>query len=139
MLNANAIWVKAPVVEHAFVVNTGSYFELISGGRWKSTVHRVCARVRVHSGTLCARLTISQANTDRTSLPFFFSPSPNTTIYPMVALEDNDLEDQCRDIGKEHVRGMMADRPNHPFVKKLRALGLGPEEYTYDMILQPIA
>ncbi|KAL6249916.1 hypothetical protein RBB50_002217 [Rhinocladiella similis] len=123
VLNANAIWVKAPVVEHAFVVNTGSYFELISGGRWKSTVHRVCAR----------------ANTDRTSLPFFFSPSPNTTIYPMVALEDNDLEDQCRDIGKEHVRGMMADRPNHPFVKKLRALGLGPEEYTYDMILQPIA
>jgi isopenicillin N synthase-like dioxygenase len=46
VLNANAIWVKVRVIEHAFVVNTGSYFELLSGGRWRSTIHRVCAKVR---------------------------------------------------------------------------------------------
>ncbi|KIW35453.1 uncharacterized protein PV07_02149 [Cladophialophora immunda] len=122
VLNANAIWVKVPVIEHAFVVNTGSYFELISGGRWRSTIHRVCAK----------------GNTDRTSLPFFFSPSPTTTIYPMVPAEDEGLKDLHRNIGKEHIRGMMADRPTHPFVKKLKALGLRPDDYTYEMVSQPL-
>jgi isopenicillin N synthase-like dioxygenase len=123
VLNANAIWVKVPVIEHAFVVNTGSYFELISGGRWRSTIHRVCAK----------------GNTDRTSLPFFFSPSPTTTIYPMVPAENESLKGVQKDIGKEHIRGMMADRSTHPFVKKLKALGLSREDYTYEMVSQPIA
>ncbi|KIW68115.1 hypothetical protein PV04_04082 [Phialophora macrospora] len=123
VLNANAIWVKVPVIEHAFVVNTGSYFELLSGGRWRSTIHRVCAK----------------GNTDRTSLPFFFSPSPSTTIQALVPTEDESLKGLRRNIGKEHVRGLMSDRPTHPFVKKLKALGLRPEDYTYEMISQPIA
>ncbi len=57
----------------------------------------------------------------------------------MVAAEDESLQGRQRDIGKEHMRGMMADRPTHPFVKKLKALGLSPEDYTYEMVSQPIA
>ncbi|EXJ80551.1 hypothetical protein A1O1_08697 [Capronia coronata CBS 617.96] len=123
VLNANATWVPVPVKEYAFVVNTGSYLELMSGGRFRSTVHRVCAK----------------DNTERTSLPFFFSPSPTATIRPMVSIQSEDTKDKQRQIGKEHMRGMMSERADHPFVKKLKALGLGPEEYTYDMISQPLA
>lgn len=57
----------------------------------------------------------------------------------MVSPEDEGFKGSQRDIGKEHMRGMMADRPTHPFVKKLKALGLSPEDYTYEMVSQPIA
>jgi hypothetical protein len=36
------------------------------------------------------------------------------------------------------MRGMMADAPSHPFVKKLKALGLDSGDYTYEMVSQPI-
>jgi hypothetical protein len=57
----------------------------------------------------------------------------------LVPTEDESLKDLRRNIGKEHVRGFMGDRPTHPFVKKLKALGLNPEDYTYEMVSQPIA
>lgn len=57
----------------------------------------------------------------------------------MVPTEVEELKEKQRQIGKEHMRGMMADRTDHPFVKRLKDLGLGPDEYTYEMISQPLA
>jgi isopenicillin N synthase-like dioxygenase len=46
VMNANAEWVPVPVKNHTFVMNTGTYFEHLSNGRWLSTIHRVRSEVR---------------------------------------------------------------------------------------------
>lgn len=41
VMNADDYWVEAPPVEGCFIVNIGDIFETWSGGRFKSTQHRV--------------------------------------------------------------------------------------------------
>lgn len=52
-------WVPAPPVPGSFVCNVGDVLERLSGGRWRSTPHRVR----------------NTAAADRFSFPFFFDPS----------------------------------------------------------------
>jgi len=63
-LPSTGAWVEAPPVEGSFVCNVGDVLERLSGGRWRSTPHRVRNR-----GT-----------TDRLSFPFFFDPSWDAPI-----------------------------------------------------------
>ena len=57
-------WIEAPPIEGSFVGNVGDVLERLSGGRWRSTPHRV----RNTSGA------------DRLSFPFFFDPSWDAQI-----------------------------------------------------------
>ncbi len=63
-LPSSGAWVEAPPVEGSFVCNVGDVLERTSGGRWRSTPHRV----RNTSGG------------DRLSFPFFLDPSWDAAI-----------------------------------------------------------
>jgi polar amino acid transport system ATP-binding protein len=59
-------WIDAPPIAGAFVCNLGDMLESLSGGRYRSTPHRV--RNRAAAGRL--------------SMPFFFDPSFDAEIRP---------------------------------------------------------
>ncbi|CAK7224803.1 hypothetical protein SBRCBS47491_005677 [Sporothrix bragantina] len=124
VLNANGVWVPAPPHDHAYVVNTGSYMEVLSNGRFPATVHRAFGNPRV----------------DRFSLPFFYNPDPNVMIAPHPKLvKDGDETITPQDVSRRQIKGLMTNRPHHPFFAKLRALGLTDEELTFDLVTQPLA
>ncbi len=60
-------WIPAPPVEGAMLVNTGDVVPVWSGGRWRSTPHRV----------------IVPPDRDRYSIAWFFDPSPDALIAPL--------------------------------------------------------
>jgi isopenicillin N synthase-like dioxygenase len=60
-------WIAAPPVDDAFVVNLGDMLELMTGGRYRSTPHRV----RNASGL------------DRLSFPLFLDPAWNAQVLPV--------------------------------------------------------
>ena len=63
-LPATGEWVPAPPVDGTFVCNVGDVLERVSGGRWRSTPHRVT----------------TTAAGDRLSFPFFLDPSWDAAI-----------------------------------------------------------
>jgi isopenicillin N synthase-like dioxygenase len=124
VLNGNGIWVPVPPREHAYVVNTGSYLEVLSNSRFPATVHSAFGNSRC----------------ERFSLPFFFNPDPTSSIAPhpklMASGEKPKFESQ--DVGRRTFKGMMTNRPNHPFLKKLKELRLKEEELDYSLVTRPI-
>ncbi|MET8976756.1 2-oxoglutarate and iron-dependent oxygenase domain-containing protein [Streptomyces sp. NPDC004539] len=67
---AEGEWLDVPAVPGGFVVNIGDLMAFWTGGRWKSTVHRV---VDPGPGAVPSRL----------SIPFFYLPNHDTTIEPL--------------------------------------------------------
>ena len=63
-------WVDVPVVPDAFVVNIGDMLDRMTGGRYRSTPHRV-------------RHTASSTGRDRLSFPFFFDPGWDAEVLPV--------------------------------------------------------
>ena len=61
-------WIDADPIEGAFVVNIGDMMERWTGGKWKSTMHRV-----VHRGQKM-----------RVSVPFFFEPDWDARVRCLV-------------------------------------------------------
>ncbi|MCJ1237402.1 hypothetical protein MMC14_005387 [Varicellaria rhodocarpa] len=61
-------WINADPIEGAFVVNIGDMMERWTGGKWKSTMHRV-----VHRGDKM-----------RVSVPFFFEPDWDARVRCLV-------------------------------------------------------
>ncbi len=66
VMNAEDVWIEAPPVEGAFIVNIGDIFETWSGGLFKSTQHRV-----VNIGR------------ERFSIPLFFGLDYHAVIEPL--------------------------------------------------------
>ncbi|MEM9784361.1 MAG: 2-oxoglutarate and iron-dependent oxygenase domain-containing protein [Pseudomonadota bacterium] len=66
VMNAEDIWIEAPPIEGAFIVNIGDIFEAWSGGRYKSTQHRV-----VNTGR------------ERYSFPLFFGLDYDAVVQPL--------------------------------------------------------
>lgn len=131
VLNANGVWVPAPPREHAYVVNTGSYMEVLSNGRFPATVHRAFGNPRC----------------DRFSLPFFYNPDPDVLVAPhpklLATVETTEISRTAptfspQDVSRRQIKGLMSNRPNHPFFTKLRALGLTDEELTFDLVTKPL-
>jgi isopenicillin N synthase-like dioxygenase len=66
-VRSGAAWVAAPPIEGSFVCNLGDMLERLTGGRYRSTPHRVR-----NLGT-----------TDRLSFPFFLDPGWDTEVVPL--------------------------------------------------------
>ncbi|MGQ0842574.1 MAG: isopenicillin N synthase family dioxygenase [Sporichthyaceae bacterium] len=62
-------WIEAPPVPDSFVCNIGDMLDRLTGGRYRSTPHRVVASVGY----------------DRLSWPFFFDPSWDADVRPVGA------------------------------------------------------
>lgn len=71
VMNAEDVWIEAPPLEGCFIVNIGDIFEAWSGGRYKSTQHRV-----VNTGN------------ERYSFPLFFGLDYDTVVQPLPAFRD---------------------------------------------------
>jgi len=69
--NASGSWVDAPPVEGTFVCNIGDMLETMTGGAYRSTLHRV-----VNNDPEATRL----------SIPFFFEPNFHAVIKPLPSL-----------------------------------------------------
>lgn len=65
-MNAEDIWIEAPPIPGAFVVNIGDIFETWSGGRFKSPQHRV-----------------TSLGKERYSVPLFFGLDYHTLVEPL--------------------------------------------------------
>jgi isopenicillin N synthase-like dioxygenase len=66
-------WIEAPPIPGSFVCNIGDMLDLMTGGKYRSTPHRVVAN---HSGR------------DRLSFPFFFDPNFFCQVKPIENLFD---------------------------------------------------
>jgi isopenicillin N synthase-like dioxygenase len=64
-------WIDAPPIEQSFVCNLGDMLERLTGGRWRSTPHRVR-----NAGTA-----------DRLSFPFFLDPSWDAVVERLPIVE----------------------------------------------------
>ena len=68
VMNGKGEWIDAPPVEGAFVVNIGDMLELWSGGRLKSTPHRV----------------VNRSGHERYSFPYFAVPRHDVVVAPLI-------------------------------------------------------
>ncbi len=71
-VRAPAGWIEAPPIENSFVCNLGDMLERMTGGRYRSTPHRV----RNTSGV------------GRLSFPFFFDPGWDVVVPPLPLVRD---------------------------------------------------
>lgn len=65
--NKSGEWVGVPPIEDTFVINLGNTMQMLTGGRFSSTPHRV----------------INRAGGDRYSVPFFANPGHHVMIEPL--------------------------------------------------------
>ncbi len=66
VMNAEDVWIEAPPIPGAFVVNIGDIFETWSGGQFKSTQHRV-----------------TNSGKERYSMPLFFGLDYHAVVEPL--------------------------------------------------------
>lgn len=97
--------------------------EVLSNGRFPATVHRA----------------FGNSKCERFSVPFFYNPGPNSIVapHPKLIKEGEKGAFEPQDVSRRTVKGVMSNRPNHPFLKKLGELQLKDEELTYDMLFTP--
>jgi isopenicillin N synthase-like dioxygenase len=80
-VRSRARWVDAPPLPGSFVCNLGDMLERMTGGRYRSTPHRVQNR----------------SGRDRLSFPFFFDPSWEARVHPIEGCEMEEVPDDSRE------------------------------------------
>jgi len=73
-------WLDVPPREGLLIVNIGDMLDKLTGGRWRSTPHRV----------------INSAMHERISWPLFFDPAFDAAIEPLVAADPQTVRDVRR-------------------------------------------
>lgn len=71
-VHSPAGWIDAPPIPGTFVCNLGDMLERMTGGRYRSTPHRVR----------------NPGHGDRLSFPFFFDPAWDAEVLPVPGLDD---------------------------------------------------
>ncbi|MBS38474.1 MAG: hypothetical protein CMO26_21435 [Thiotrichales bacterium] len=74
--NKSGEWVGVPPIPDTFVINIGNTMQMMTGGCFSSTPHRV----------------INRRAADRYSIPFFANPGHHVTIEPLLASDDGTFE-----------------------------------------------
>lgn len=74
-------WLEVPSVPDTFVVNLGDMLDRMTGGRYRSTPHRV------------RHAAIREGARDRLSFPFFFDPAWDAEILPVPLGDDAPADD----------------------------------------------
>ncbi len=77
-------WMDVPAVPDTFVVNLGDMVERMTGGRYRSTPHRVRHEAGVDAWGAAG---------DRLSFPFFFDPAWDAHVRPVPSEEPEALDD----------------------------------------------
>lgn len=65
------VWIEAPPLPNTFVCNIGDMLDRMTGGRYRSTPHRV----------------LNTSGQDRYSYPFFFDPAFDARVQPIAGME----------------------------------------------------
>jgi isopenicillin N synthase-like dioxygenase len=91
ILNEKGVWIDAPPVENAFVVNIGDMFELWTNGEFVATSHRV--------RKVCE---------ERYSFPLFFSVDYHTRIKPMARFVTPNRPDRAEVAAGDHLYAQTA-------------------------------
>jgi isopenicillin N synthase-like dioxygenase len=77
-IKTNSQWIEAPPLPNTFVCNIGDMLDRMTGGRYRSTPHRV----------------LNQSGRDRLSFPFFFDPNFNAEVKPIQPLQFHQSDDK---------------------------------------------
>ncbi|KIY47478.1 2og-Fe oxygenase family protein [Fistulina hepatica ATCC 64428] len=122
VLNANGVWIPAPVIPGAFVCNVGQYLERHTNGIFPATVHRV------------ANLT----GDSRYSLAFFLTPDPDAVVEPLKeCVGESERKYDAINVGDLYIRRILAARQKHPTAKKYK--DTPEQELKYDILFKSIA
>jgi isopenicillin N synthase-like dioxygenase len=78
-------WIDAPPIPGSFVCNLGDMLERMTGGRYRSTPHRVR----------------NPGAGDRLSVPFFFDPAWDAEVLPVPTLADDPAPARARWDGED--------------------------------------
>ena len=81
-------WIQVPAVADTFVVNLGDMLDRMTGGRYRSTPHRVR-----HATDEAAAGRGPDPTTDRLSFPFFFDPGWDVEIHPLPLADEPPPDD----------------------------------------------
>jgi isopenicillin N synthase-like dioxygenase len=73
--NADGDWIEAPPVPDTFVINLGDLMARWTNGIYNSNMHRVKN---------------NKTDSDRYSIPFFYSPRPDAVIEPIATCVSTD-------------------------------------------------
>lgn len=107
-------WIDVPAVDGSFVVNIGDMLDRMTGGRYRSTPHRV-------------RPVVAPPGTpDRISIPFFFDPSWDAEVAPLPLADpapDDDAASRWDGASVHGWHGTYGDYLTAKVVKVFPALG----------------
>lgn len=84
-VHARSAWIDAPPLPGTFVCNLGDMLERMTGGRYRSTPHRVRNR----------------GDGDRLSFPFFFDPAWDAEVLPVPLAGEGPAEARARWDGED--------------------------------------
>jgi len=126
VMNADDVWIEAPPIPGCFIVNIGDIFEAWSGGRFKSTQHRV-----VNLGH------------ERFSCPLFFGLDYHAVVQPLERFRTPEaLERYPPFKAGEHLMGMTI--PSFRYMADAKSKGVltpdyeAPEENPFRRAAKPV-
>lgn len=119
VLNANAQWIPATPIPHAFICNVGQFLQRHTNGIFPATVHRVR----------------NMTGEERYSAAFFLTPDPGASLAPLKSCikEEGQKYEAIPNVGDHFIRRLLRARYQHPVSVKYR--DTPEEELFYNDVL----